>query len=68
MKRTISWNEYLAKPELLAQNANLNHLIEPSFERIAFEDDSHRINKKKCYLPNIEIKDDNVMVDGKKKF
>ena len=28
-KRTISWNKYLAKPELLAQNANLNHLIEP---------------------------------------
>ena len=29
-KRTISWNKYLAKPELLAQNANLIHLIEPS--------------------------------------
>ena len=23
-KRKISWNKYLAKPELLAQNANLN--------------------------------------------
>ena len=23
-KRTISWNKYLPKPELLAQNANLN--------------------------------------------
>ena len=31
-KRTISWNKYLPKPELLAQNANLNHLIEPSFQ------------------------------------
>ena len=31
-KRTISWNKYLSKPELLAQNANLNHLIEPSFQ------------------------------------
>ena len=31
-KRTISWNKYLAKPELLAQNANLNHLIESSFQ------------------------------------
>ena len=31
-KRTISWNKYLAKPELLAQNTNLNHLIEPSFQ------------------------------------
>ena len=27
-KRTISWNKYLAKPELLARNQNLNHLIE----------------------------------------
>ena len=33
-KRTISWNKYLAKPELLAQNANLNHLIEPSFQGV----------------------------------
>ena len=31
-KRTIIWNKHLAKPELLAQNANLNHLIEPSFQ------------------------------------
>ena len=32
-KRKISWSklEYLAKPELLAQNANLDYLIEPSF-------------------------------------
>ena len=30
-KRTISWNKYLSKPELLAQNPNLNHLAEPSF-------------------------------------
>ena len=33
-KRRISWNKYLAKPELLAQNANLNHLIEPSLQEI----------------------------------
>ena len=30
-KRVINWNKYLSKPELLAQNTNLNHLIEPSF-------------------------------------
>ena len=47
-KRTISWNKYLAKPELLAKNANLNHLIEPSFQGInrlfvlAFENDAQR--------------------------
>ena len=52
-KRTISWNKYLAKPELLAQNANLNHLIEPSFQGInrlfvlAFENDDHRTSNKR---------------------
>ena len=33
-KRTISWNKYLPKPELLAENANLNHLTEPSFQGV----------------------------------
>ena len=32
--RTISWNKYLLKPELLAQNPNLNHLVEPSFQSL----------------------------------
>ena len=69
-KRTISWNKYLPKPELLAQNANLNNLIEPSFQRVnrlyvlAFENDAQRISKKR-YIPNVEIKDCNVMIDGK---
>ena len=69
-KRTISWNKYLPKPELLAQNANLNHLIEPSFQGVnrlfvlAFENDAQRINKKR-YIPNVEIKDQNIMIHGK---
>ena len=33
-KRTISWNKYLPKPELLPQNPNLNHLIEQSFQEV----------------------------------
>ena len=73
-KRTISWNKYLAKPELLAQNANLNHLIEPSFQGInrlfvlAFENDDQRTSNKRYYIPNVEIKDYNVMIDGKNFF
>ena len=73
-KRTISWNKYLAKPELLAQNANLNHLIEPSFQGVnrlfvlAFEDDAQRTSNKRYYIPNIEIKDYNVAIDGKTFF
>ena len=73
-KRTISWNKYLAKPELLAQNANLNHLIEPSFQGVnrlfvlAFENDDQRISNKRYYIPNVEIKNYNVMIDGKNLF
>ena len=33
-KRVISWNKYLSKPKLLAQNLNSNHLVEPSFRRV----------------------------------
>ena len=31
-KRTVNWNKYLSKPELLAQNPNLNHLVKLSFQ------------------------------------
>ena len=73
-KRTITWNKYLAKPELLARNANLNHLIEPSFQGVnrlfvlAFENDAQRTSNKRYYIPNVEIKDYNVMIDGKNFF
>ena len=73
-KGTISWNKYLAKPELLAQNSNLNQLIEPSFQGVnrlfvlAFENDAQRTSNKRYYIPNVEIKDYNVMIDGKNFF
>ena len=73
-KRKTSWNKYLAKPELLARNQNLNHLIEPSFQGVnrlfvlAFEDDAQRTSNKRYYIPNVEIKDYNVMIDGKNFF
>ena len=66
-KTTISWNKYLAKPELLAQNPNLNDLIEPSFESVnrlfvlTFENDNQRASNKRYYIPNVEIKDYNVI-------
>ena len=76
-KRKISWNKYPAKPELLAQNANLNYLIEPSFEGInrrfvlAFEHDNNndwRASNRRYYIPNLKIKVYNVMNDGKNFF
>ena len=55
----------------MPHNLNLNHLVEPSFPGVnrrfilAFEDDAQRISNKRYYLLNKEIKDYNVMIDGK---
>ena len=52
-KRTINWKKYLSKPEVLTQNPNLNHLVEPSFHGInrlfalAFENDTQRTSNKR---------------------
>ena len=59
---------------LLRRNPNLNNLVEPGFQGVkrlfvlAFENDVQRTSNKRYYLPNIEIKDYNVMIDGKNVF
>ena len=73
-KRVINWNKYLSKPELLAQNPNLNHLVEPSFQGVdrlfvlAFESDDNRTAQDSYYLPTVEIKDYNIMSNGENFF
>ena len=73
-KRVINWNKYLSKPELLAQNLNLNHLIESSFQGVnrlfdlAFENDNHRGSTRRYNLPTVEIKDYNIMINGENFF
>ena len=73
-KRVINWNKYLSKTELLAQNPNLNHLVEPSFQGVnrlfvlAFENDDDRTSDDQYYLPTVEIKDYNIMINGENIF
>ena len=73
-KRVIMSNKYLSKPELLAQNPNLNHLVETSFQGVnrpfvlAFENDTQRTRAKGYYLPNVEIKNYNVIINGENLF
>ena len=73
-KRVINWNKYLSKPELLAQNPNLNHLVEPIFQGInrlfvlVFEGDAQRTSHEAYYLLNVEIKDYNIMINGENVF
>ena len=73
-KRIINWNKYLSKPELLAQSPNLKHLVEPIFQGVnrlfvlAFENDDDRTSDDQYYLPTVEIKDYNIMINGEKFF
>ena len=59
-KRLTNWNKYLPKSELLAQNPNLNHLVEQSFQGVdrlfilAFENDAQRTSNERYYLLNEE--------------
>ena len=73
-KKVINWNKYLSKPELLAQNPNLNHLVEPRFQGVnrlfvlAFENDNYRSSARRYNLPTVEIKDYNMMINGENIF
>ena len=73
-KRLINWNKYLSKPELLRRNPDLNHLVEPRFQGVnrlfvlAFENDTQRTSTKVYYLPNVEIKDYDIMINGENFF
>ena len=73
-KRTINWNKYESDLKTFAQNRYLNHLINPSFQGVnrlfvlSFENENDRTSHSTYYLPKVEIKDYNVMIDGKNFF
>ena len=52
------------------QNNNLNYLIDPTFTKVnrlfvlSFENEDDRRSFSKYYVPNIQIKDFNVLIDG----
>ena len=59
-KKTITWNRY----------QYLDYLIDLSFQEVnrifvlSFEDKVNRTSYKRYFLPTIEIKDYNVIIDG----
>ena len=73
-KRTVNWNKYLSKLELIARNPNLNHLVEPGFNEVnrlfvlAFKNDTQNTSHSGYYLPNVELKDYNIMINGENFF
>ena len=73
-KRKINWSKYQSDPKKYAQNRYLNHLVDPSFQGVnrlfvlSFENENDRKSHSTYYLPKVEIKNYNVMIDGKNFF
>ena len=73
-KRTIKWNKYRSEMSNQTKNNNLNYLIDPTFTNVnrlfvlTFENDYDRTSFSKYYVPKVEIKDLNVLIDGKPFF
>ena len=76
-KRTIKWNKYTSQMTVQPQNNNLNYLIDPRFTNVnrlfvlSFTRNNAGNNRDSfsdyC-LPNVEIKNFNVLIDGKSFF
>ena len=73
-KKTISWNKYESSIKIFAQNRYLNYLVNPSFQGanrlfvLPFENEDDRASHSTYYLPKVEIKDYNVMIDDRNFF
>ena len=80
-KRTIKWNEYRSQMTVQSQNNHLNYLIDTTFTNVnrlfvlSFQSiaegettKDYRDYFSQYYVPNVEIKDFNVSIDGKSFF
>ena len=73
-KRTIKWNKYRSEMTNQTKNNNLNYLIDPTFTKVnmlfvlSFENEYDRTSFWKYYVQNVQIKEFNVLIDGKSFF
>ena len=74
-KRTVKWNKYRSQMTIQPQNNNFNYLIDPTFTSVnrlfvlslkRNNAGDNRDSFSHYYAPNVEIKDFNVLIDGKK--
>ena len=76
-KRTIKWNKYRSQMAIQPQDNNLNYLIDPTFTNVnrlfvlsfaTTNAGDNRDSFSRYYVPNVRIKDINVLIDGKSFF
>ena len=70
-KRTIKWNKYRSEMTNQTKTNNLNYLMDPTFNKfnrlfvLSFQNEEDRTSLSKYYTPKVEIKDFNMLIDGK---
>ena len=73
-KRPIKWNKYRSQMTVQPQNNSLNYLIDPTFMNfnklfvLSFQRNNNtdsRYSYSNYYVPKVELKDFNVLIDGK---
>ena len=73
-KRTIKWNKYRSEMSNQTKNSNLIYLIDPTFTNVnrlfvlSCENETDRTSFSKHYVPKVEVKDFNVLIDEKPYF
>ena len=76
-KRTTKWNKYRSQMTIQPQNKNLNYLIDPTFTNVnrlfvlsfsRYNNTDNRNSFSHYYVPNVKMRDFNVLIDGKSFF
>ena len=80
-EKTIKWNKYRSQMTAQNNNNNLNYLIDPTFTNVnrlfvlsfkRIEENNAKIDYRDSfshyYVPKVQIKDFNVLIDGKSSF
>ena len=73
-KRTVKWDKYRSEMTNQTKTSNLNYLIDLTFIKVnrlfvlSFKNEEIRTSFSKYYTPKVEIKDFNVLIDGKSFF
>ena len=67
---TVKWNKCMSQMSNQNKNNNLNYFYDPTFSNVnrlfvlSFENEDDRTSYNKYYVPSVEIKDYNVLIDG----
>ena len=73
-KITIKWNRYISEMTNQTKSDNLIYLIDLAFSKVnrlfvlSFKNEDDRASFNKYYTPTVEIKDYDVVIDGKSFF